>query len=205
MVDRMVLTKTLQRIVASKCVGVVDRSFSRFLSNDRHKFFLRHMFHHLRINPAIALQKAKDNAFASGSAASLSFSLTAEVTLVYFHFAVQLAVFKFSNVVDRFSEFLIYARDRLVIHAEVMRQTVRRLLLVEPLHNSDLHTDTFQGLLSSATLVSTPDVPVLRFRNLERTAEYALLSSQKVGLATENVFSSLHHMDILPPYGYETS
>jgi hypothetical protein len=78
------------------------------------------------------------------------------------------------------------------------------LLLIEPLHDGNLHSDALQRLLFSTAHVPTPDISPTRLRDLERTAKNALLSPQKVGRATKNILSSLCHMDILLPYGYET-
>jgi len=203
-VQAMMLAQPFQRVVASKRVCVIDGSFSRFLLDDRHEFLLGYMLHHPRIHLAIALQKAKYDVFASRASPALAFSSAAKIALVHFHFAVQSAAFKLGHMVDRFSKFLIDARNRLVVEAEIMREAVCRLLLVKSLHNGDFHSDTLQRFLFSTASVSTPDVSTLRLADPERTAENALLSPQKVGRAPENVLFPLCHMDILLPYGYET-
>jgi hypothetical protein len=200
----VVLAKPLQGIVASEGVRVVDRALPRFLPNDCHEFLFGHMLHHSRIHLAITLQKPKNNVFAHCSASALPLASAAKVALVHLHFAVQSAALKLGHMVDRFSEFLIDARNRLVVEAEVMRETVGRLLLIEPLHYSNFRSDAFQGFLSSTAFIPTADIPSTRLRNLERAAENTLLSPQKVGCAPENVLLPLCHMDILVPYGYET-
>ena len=202
MVDGVVFAQPLQRIVAPKGVRIVDRSFPCFLSDDCHKFFLRHMLHHLRVDPAVALQKPKYNAFTLGTSSTLSLSLTAEVGFVKFDLAREFLSLKLGNMVDRFTKALIDSRDRLIIRAKIVRQAVRRLLLVEALHYGNFLFQLFEGLLFSTGLASTPDVPATRFRDLERSAPDTLLTSQKVGCATENVLLLCNHKDILNPLGY---
>lgn len=45
--------------------------------------------------------------------------------------AVQFLSFKFSDVIDCFTEALIHARNRLIVKVEIIRAPIRRLLLVE--------------------------------------------------------------------------
>ncbi len=203
-VQPMVFAQPLQGIVASESVGVVDRALSGFLPDNRHKVFLGHMLHYARIDLAIALQKAKCNVFAGCTPPALAFASAAEIALVHLHFAVQRAALQLRHMINRFSEFLIHACNRLVVEAEVMGETVCRLLLVEALRNGNFRANPFQRFLFSTGLVAAPDVSAARPRNLERTAENALSTPQKVGRTTENVLFPLYHMDILSPYGYET-
>src|SRR3989338_8747628 len=68
----VMLAETFQGIVASELVGVVDRSFSRFLPDDIHQFFGRYSLDNSRVDSAFALQKPEYNTFALGSASALS-------------------------------------------------------------------------------------------------------------------------------------
>ena len=203
-VQTMVFSEPLQRVVASEGVRVIDRSFSRFLSDNCHEFFFGHMLHHPRIYLAVPFQKAKHNVFAGCTPTTLALASAAEVALVHLHLAVQSAALKLRHMVDCLSKFLVDTGNRLVVSTEVMREAVRRLLLVESLQDGNFCSDSLQRFLFSTGLAPTPNISSTRLRYLERTAEYALLSSQKVGCATENVLSPLCHMDILLPYGYET-
>ncbi len=203
-VQAVVFTEAVQRVVASEGVRVVDRPFSRFLSDNCHEFLFGYMLHNSRVHLAVALQKAKYNVFTGCTSSALTLASATKVALVHLNLTIQLTSLKLGNVVQRFSESLIHTRNRLVVGAKIMRETIRRLLLVKSLHDGNLHSDTLQGLLFSTARVPTPDISPTRLRNLERTAKNTLLSPQKVGRATENVLSSLCHMDILLPYGYET-
>jgi len=200
----MMLAQALQGIITSERVRVVDAPFPRLLADDRHQFFFGYMLHHPRIHLAIALQKPKYDVFASSAPPALAFASAAEVALVHLHLAIQFAAFKFCDMIDHFSELLIDAGNRLVVEAEVMREAICRLLLIEPLHDCDFRSDAFQGFLLSTPSVSASDVSAVRLRDLERTAENALSTPQKVGRTTENVLLSSNHKGILTPCGYET-
>lgn len=203
-VQAVMFAKPLQRIVASEGIRVVHRALSCFLPNDRQKLFFRHMFDHLRIHLAVALQKAKDDVLAGSASAALALASAAEVALVHLYLAIEFATLQFRRMVDRFAQALVDAGDRLVVHAEVMRETVGRLLLVEPLHNGDFRSDALYGLLLSTPPVPTPHIPARGSVYLERTAKHALSAPQKVGRTTENILFACNHKGILTPYGYET-
>ena len=202
--DLVMFPQTLQGIVAPERVGVIDRAFSCFLSNDRHQFFFRDMLHDLRIYLAIALQEPKYNVFALGTTPTLALPPAAKVALIHFDLTVQFAALKLCHMVGRFTQALVDAGNRLVVEVQIMGETVRRLLLVETLHDTDLCADALQRFLLSAGFVSAPDVSSLRPMHLKRPAKYALSTLQKVGRTTENVLLPLYHMGILVPYGYET-
>lgn len=54
------------------------------------------------------------------------------------------------------------------------------------------------------TLIATPDASSFRLVHLERIAEDALSSSQKVGRASKNIVPSYNHKGVLTDCGYET-
>src|SRR3989344_5847899 len=198
----MMLPQTLQGIVTSELVGVVDRALSRFLPNNRHQFFFGHMLHHSRIYLSIALQKAKNNVFTGCTPSALALAPSTEVAFIHFHFAVQFASFKLCRMIDCFSESLIDACYCFVVHAPIIRKTVCRLLLIKPLYDCNFCFDALQGFLFSTARVPTPDISTTRPRYLERTAENTLLSPQKVGRTVKTIVSTSNHMGILVPAGY---
>ena len=204
-VDRMVLPQTLEGIVAPKRVGVVDRTLPRFLPDDGHKFFFRDMLHHSRIYSSIALHEAKYDAFTSCSTSSLSLASAAEVRLVQFDLSFQLFAFKFCHMVDRFAKALVHSAYRLIVHIKIVREAIRRLLFVESSDNRYFFLQLLQGFLFSTPLVSASHIPSRRSTYIERTAKYALPSSQKVGRTTENVISPCNHKDILASSGYDSN
>ena len=203
-IQAVMRAQSLQGVVAPKLVCVVDRPLPRFLPDDRHELLFGYVLHHPCIYLAVALQQAKNHVLAGRASPAPTFSPAAEIALVHLHLAVQLAALKLCDMVDGLSEFLVHARNRLVVGAKVVRETIRRLLLVESLHDGDFRANSLERLLFSTVFVAAPDIPSTSAIDLERTAENALLPPQKVGCATENALSSLCHMDILTPYGYET-
>jgi len=203
-VDGKMLPQPFQRVVAPERVGVVYRTLPGLLPDDSHKFFFGHVLHDSRIHLAVALQKAKYNVLTRCASAAFAFASAAKVALVHLYLTVQSAALKLGYVVDRFAQALVHAGNGLVVEPKVVREAVRRLLLVESLDDSDFRSDPLQGLLFSTVTVATPHIPTRGFVHLERSTEHTLFTPQKVGRATENILSSCNHKDILAPCGYET-
>jgi hypothetical protein len=78
-------------------------------------------------------------------------------------------------------------------------------LLVEAGEDGNFSAQLFQRFLFSTGRMPTPHIPTLGSVYLERTAEYALPTPQKVGRTVENVLLSSNHKDILAPRGYESN
>jgi hypothetical protein len=78
-INHQMFTKALQGLIASvlgsRGVHIVDRTLAGMVLDMGQKGLRRDRLHYLRIDPAIALQKAKDDAFASRTSASLNPSL----------------------------------------------------------------------------------------------------------------------------------
>ena len=202
--EGVVFTQTLERIVTPEGIGVVDRALSRFLPDDGHQLLFGDVLDYPGVDLAIALQKAKNNVFTPSTATALALSSAAKVTLVHLHLAIQSATIEFRHMIDGFTQALVKAGDCLVIKAQVVGQTIGRLLLVETLDDGDLGPNLPQRLLFSTARSATTNVTASGSRYLKRTAENTLFTPQKVGYATKNILSPLCHMDILVPYGYET-
>jgi hypothetical protein len=196
--------KPFKRIIATKGIGVVDRAFLGFLPDDTHKLIGRDSFNHSGVNLAITLQEAKNNVFPSRSSSTLALTSAAKVALVHLHLTFETATFKLGYVIDRFTQSLVDASDSLVIKSKIVRKAVSRLLLIKATDGSYLCTDLLQRLLFSTALVSASHISSGCLMYLKRTTENALAALQKVGRTTKNILSSLCHMGILLPYGYET-
>ena len=87
------LPKTLQGIVASEPVRKVHRSLP-YVPSECVISSSADTLHNSRIDPSIALKKAKNNAFTGCSASSFPFPPAAEVGLVDLNFTFQLARFQ---------------------------------------------------------------------------------------------------------------
>ena len=203
-IQAVVLAQPFQRIVAPEGVSIIHRALAGLFPDDGHKLFFGHMLHHSRIYLAIALQQAKNNVFTGCASSARALASAAKVALVHFHFAVQLTALKFSDMIDRFPQALVDTRNGLVVQAEVTRKAVRRLLLVETSYDGNFSPYALQRLLFATGLIAAAYISPRGPAELERPAEHALFTPQKVGRASENVLSSCNHKDILAPRGYET-
>ncbi len=202
-VQPVMLAQTLQGVVASKRVGVVDRSFPRMLPDMRHQLISRNPLNHFCVHPAIALQKAEYNGFACRTPSALTLAPAAKVGLVYLDLALELARFQFRYMVDRLAQVVVDARNHLIVQTKVACHAIRGLLLVEAGKDGYLLTQSFQGLLFSTALPAALDIPAFGLYDPKRTAEYALSPSQKVGRIVKNILLTSNHKGILHPCGYE--
>lgn len=202
-VQAMVLAEPVQRVVAAEGIGVINRPFSGMLSDMGHEFVSRYPLNHLRIYPAIPLQKPKYNAFACRAPSTLALASAAEVGLVNLNLAFELARFQFRHMINRFAQALVHSGDRLVVHADIGRQAIGGLLLVKTGNDRDFFAELFERLLFSTGLVSASHIAARGPAYLERTAENALSAPRKVGRTVENVLLTCSHKGILPLDGYE--
>ena len=203
-VQPVVLSPTPERVVAAERIGVVDRSFSRMLSDMGHEFIGRDLLHDLRIDPPVSLQKPKYNAFSGSASSALPLAPAAEIGLVDLNLALQLARLKLRDMVDRLAQTLVDAGNRLVVEAEIACHAIGRLLLVEAGEDGDLLAQLLQGLLFSTGPVTAPHIPAPSPVYFERAAENALSAPQKVGRTVENVLFCCNHKGMLALDGYET-
>ena len=205
MIQTMVLAPALERVVAAEGVRVVDRPLAGMGPYVRHQLIGRHPFHHLGIHPAIALQKAENNALSGSASSALAFPPAAEVRLINLDFALQLFGLQLGHMVDRLTQTLVDAAHRLVVQAQIRADAIGRLLLVESGDDGDFLPQPLQRLLPAAGCVPAAHVPAFGSVDLEGTAEDALSASQKVGRTVENVLPSSNHEGILALDGYESN
>ena len=194
-VQPVVFSPAPERVVAPKRIRVVDRSFSRMLPDMGHELIGRDLLHDLCVYPAVPFQEAKYNAFPGGASSALSLPPAAEVGLVKFNLALQLARFKLCNMVDRLTQALVDASDRLVVQAKVACHAIGGLLLVEAGEDRNFTAQLFQRLLFSTAFFQTFHISSFRLAHLERTAENTLSTPQKVGRTIENVLF-LHNLAV---------
>src|SRR3989344_7266719 len=114
-IQAIVFAPALERIVASKGIGVIDRSLSGVLPDMSHQFIGRNPFHYFGVDPAVALQKAQNNAFPGCTSAAFAFPPAAEVGIVNLDLALQFSRFKLGHMVGRFTQALVDAGNGLVI------------------------------------------------------------------------------------------
>ena len=203
MIQAMVFAPALQRVVAPKGVRVIDGSFSGMLPDMSHQLISRHLFHYLSVNPPIALQQAKYNAFTLGTTTAFSFASAAEVGLINLNLALQLTRLQLRHMIDGFAQMLVDAGHYLVIQTQITGHAVSRLLLVKTGNDADLFAQPLKRLLFSTAPVPAFHITALGPIDLERTAENTLSTPQKVGRTVENILLPSNHKGILAPRGYE--
>lgn len=91
-INYQMFTKALQGLIAPIGVRIVDRTLTGMVLNMGQKGLRRDRLHHLGIDPAIALQQAKDDAFASRTSASLPLPSTPKIRLIHLNLARELSV-----------------------------------------------------------------------------------------------------------------
>src|SRR3990172_10838781 len=100
MIDRMVFPVTLERLITSEGIGVVDRALAGLGLNMMHQFLRGDTLHHVGVDPSIPLQQAEYDTFARRSPASLALASTAKVSLVEFDLPPELAALQLPDVVE---------------------------------------------------------------------------------------------------------
>lgn len=75
MIDRIMFPITLQRLVASEGIGVINRSLAGARTNVCHEGFSGHILNHLSVDPPVTLQKPENNAFTDCPATTRSLTL----------------------------------------------------------------------------------------------------------------------------------
>jgi glycosyltransferase involved in cell wall biosynthesis len=103
---------------------------------------------------------------------------------------------------QRHAKPLVHPADRLGIHPEITCKAIGRLLLVKSLQDGYLASQFGQALLFATRRAL--DIASCGLRGLERTAENALATIQKVGRTTKNRMDASNHEHLQGYTGYET-
>ena len=198
----MVLAVSPQGTIAPEGVGVVDRAFAGARLDVVHQHLSGDRLDDLGVDPSFPLEKAENDALAGSTPTALAFATATEIGLIQFDLSFELTALQFAQMEQGFTQPLVDTTDHLDVQPQVAGQSIGRLQLVEPLQNRDLAAQPGEALrLAAATAFH---IPAGRAQHLERTAENALATPQKVGRTTEmTVFPNCHRY--LPyTYGYET-
>ena len=198
----MMFSIAFQGLIPPKGIGVIDRAFPRLGLNMPHEFFSTDRFDNFGVDAVFPLQEPKDNTFACRRSASLPLSFAPKVGLIQFNLSLKFPAFQLGQVVERFSQPLVYPSNHFDIDAQVLRQSIRRLQLIEPLQNHNLSSQSTQTFT-----FATPwafHIPATGTQNFKGSTENTLPAPQKVGRTTKNRVSSSNHAPILAHTGYET-
>ena len=178
MIHHQMFSITLQRLISAKCIGEIYRSLAGICLDVGHQRLCRDRLDDLGVHPAISLQQAEYNAFASRSTATLSPADTTEIGLVQFDLVGQFGTFQFCGMKQRNAQPLIDPGDRFGVQAQITGQSIGRLLLVKPLQDRDLSTQLGQALLLAARQALY--VTSCGLHSLEKAAKNTLATIQKV-------------------------
>lgn len=201
-IHHQMFTVSLQRLISTKRIGVIDRSLAGMRLDMSHERFCRDRLINLGINPSIPLQQAEYDAFSSRTTTALPLADSTKVRLVQFDLAGQLSALQLGNMEQRLAQPLIDSRNSLGIYPQITRQPVGRLLLVKPLQDGNLAAQLGKALLLAAARAFY--IASCGLRCFERTAKNALAAIQKVGRTTKYCMKPCNHKYLQKYYGYET-
>lgn len=202
MIDRMMFAIPFQGLIAAESVRVVDWALPRLGLNMPHELVGTDGFDDFGVDTAFALQEPKHDAFTSCRSPSLPFAFAPKVGFVQFDLTFQFASFQFGQMEQRFSEALIDASDHFDIDAQVLRQPIGGLELIEALEDRNLSAQTTQTFAFPTQLAF--HIPSAGVQDLKRATENTLPAPQKVGRTAKNRVSSRNHAPVLAHTGYET-
>ena len=205
-IDHQMLTKALQRLIASVLgssgIRIVNRALAGVVLNMGHEGPRRDRLHDLGIDPAIALQQAKNDAFASSTTASLPLPCTPKVGLIHLNLTRELGAFQFCRMKEHHPQPLIHPGNGLGIQAQITGQSISRLLLIKALQDGNLAAQLREAFLLTAEHAF--DIATRGLYRLKRTTKNTLATIQKVGRTTKNRMSPNNHQYLQGYNGYET-
>src|SRR5215213_829120 len=200
MIDLMMFAISLQRLITTKAIGVIDRAFPGLLFDVLHQVLCTNALDNFRIDMPFALQKPENKALSSSPSSTLTFALSPEVSLVKFDFAAKTTGLKLGSVIQTLSQMLIDARDRLLIQLQVSRQPISWHLLIKAFDDFKLSAQLRKRFLSLAARAL--NVTSSRAIDFERAAIDTLSTSGKVGRTTEMARFDCNHWHLAYASGY---
>lgn len=201
-INHQMFTKALQGLIAPKGVRIVDRALTGMVLNMGQKGSRRDRLHYLGIDPAIALQQAKDDAFASRTSAALPLPSTPKVGLIHLNLTRELSAFQFCRMEQNHPQSLVDPGNGLGIQAQITSQSISRLLLIKALQDGNLTAQLREAFLLTAEHAF--DIATRGLDGLKRTTKNTLATIQKVGRTTKNRMGPNNHKYLQGYNGYET-
>src|SRR5450759_525151 len=147
MINHHMFSKSLQRLISTKRIGVVDRSLVGMRLDMSHERLCRNRLHNLGVDPSIPLQQAEYDAFTSCATPTLTLANAAKVGLIQLDLTRQFGTFEFGGMKQRDAQPLINPGYRLGIQVQITGQSIGRLLLVKTLQDGNLTAQLVQAFL----------------------------------------------------------
>ena len=205
-IDHQMLTKALQRLIASVLgssgIRIVNRALAGVVLDMGHEGPRRDRLHYLGIDPVIPLQQAKNDAFASSTTASLPLPCTPKVGLIHLNLTRELGAIQFCRMKEHQPQPLIHPGNGLGIQAQITGQSISRLLLIKVLQDGNLAAQLREAFLLTAEHAF--NIATRGLYRLKRTTKNTLATIQKVGRTTKNRMSPNNHKYLQGYNGYET-
>ena len=202
-IDRMMFPIPYQGPVPSKRIRVIDRSFPRLGLDMLHQFVGTHRLDDFGVDAVFPLQETKHDAFTDrGSSAALALTFAAKVRFIQLDLPFKFPPFQLGQMVQRFAQPLVDPRGDLDIHAQVLRQLIGPLQLIEPLQDRNLSPQATQAFALPTEL--TFHMPTTGVLDLKGATKNAIAAAEKIGRTTKNRALSSNHTPVLAHHGYET-
>jgi len=201
-IDDQTLTKALQRLMASKGIGKVNRALACMALDMGHLSPRQVRLYRLGIDPAIAPKKVKDDAFASRTSSPLHLTSAAKVGLIELNLTRELGAFQFCDMKEHHPQFLMHPSNSLGIQAQITSQSLSWLLLIKALQDNNLAAQLSQTFLLTAEHAF--NIATRRLYNLKRRTKNTFATIQKVGHTTKNRICPSNHQYLQGCLGYET-
>src|SRR5215208_968418 len=200
MIDLMMLAISLQRLITTKAIGVIDRAFASLLFNMLHQLRRAHAFDDAGVNVPFSLKKPENKALSRSTSSAFTFAAASKVGFIQFYLASKATSLKLGRVIETFSQVLIDARDCLLIYFQIRGQSVSWHLLVKAFDDLQLSTKLRERFLSLTAL--TFNVTSSRAIDFERTTENTLSTTGKVGRTTKMARFDCNHWHLAYASGY---
>jgi hypothetical protein len=184
------LTKALQRLIASKGIHIVNRVLAGMVPD---------MGHEPPPRPTSLpwcrschpVPTGQNDAFASSTKASLPPPCTPKLGLIHLNLTREFGAFQFCRMKEHNPQPLIHPGNGLDIRVQITVQSISRLLLIKALQDDNLAARLRKAVL--LTVEHAFDIAIRCLNPLKRTTKNTLATIQKVGRTTKNRMSPNNH------------
>jgi len=198
---RVMFAQSFQRVIASKSISVINRTFVCFLTNITHQSLRTNVINNFCINSLIALKQAKNNTFTSRPYSSFAFAFTTKIRFVHLYFSRKFSSFQFASIINHMTNFLVKTANGFIMATKVCSKAISRLLTIESLQNSNFMSKLFKAFLSKT--FGTFNITSRSSRRSKRTTKNTLFTVQKIDMATKYILPVSNHNTPVRSFGYD--
>ena len=168
-IDDQMLTKALQRLMASQGIGKVNRALVGMALDMGHPEPPPRPTLPPWYRPCHSAPEGKRRCFGSRTSFPLPLASAAKVGLIELNLTRELGAFQFCNMKEHHSQFLINPSNSLGIQAQITSQSISWLLLIKALQDTNLVAQLSQAFLLTAEHAF--NIATSRHYSLKRTAK----------------------------------